>query len=361
MVSMKQIKKMKILYLPNSYSQQRQHEKKANIYPVRMAMECEKHRQDGDEIYWNKEVKFGNKNKIVYPEIIDTENNATLIWKEEKLDKIITEPENLPFLPLPRPDRVFTRAKEYDSGNYKYRPGTHIMSASGCWWGKCSFCVENEQKYEVRPVEDVISEIEECKSLGFKYCFDDSATFPDSEWNYEFCKQVVNLNIHLGCNMRVNSDVDFKLMKQSGFVMLLIGVESANESTLNRINKGVNIEDIIPTFQKASRAGLEPHASAIIGFPFESYEDTMRTINLIKYLLVKGYATTAQMSFYKPPKNQEQGKDKYRKYVTKFYEVGFNPEFWYNKIIRIKSMADIHYLIRGIQKGFSALLTRRLT
>jgi radical SAM superfamily enzyme YgiQ (UPF0313 family) len=107
---------MRILYLPNAYSQQRQHEKRANIYPVLLAMQAKWYRKQGHEVHWN--------------------------WGQGRYDKIISEPENLPFLTLPAPDRVFTRAKDYDSGNYKFRPGTHIMSASGCWWGKCSFCVE---------------------------------------------------------------------------------------------------------------------------------------------------------------------------------------------------------------------------
>jgi hypothetical protein len=42
---------------------------------------------------------------------------------------------------------VWTKAvdKKYQTnGNFKYNPGTYIQSASGCWWGKCTFCVENK-------------------------------------------------------------------------------------------------------------------------------------------------------------------------------------------------------------------------
>jgi len=305
-----------------------------------MAMECEYHRRLGDEVYWD-----------TYP----------AVWG---LGKQIYKPEGIDFLKLPAPDRIFTNAmdKKYQqNGNFKYLPGTYIQSASSCWWGKCSFCVEKDKPYLVRPVESVIEEIEECRLQGYKSLFDDSATFPNNNWCYEFCKKVRNLNVNLGCNLRIDSNVDFKLMANSGFEMVLIGVESANESTLQKINKGIKVDNIIPVFQRASRAGLKPHATAIIGYPFETYEKTMRTINLIKWLLIKGYAKTAQVSFYSPPKDQEQGNEEYRKYVTKFYEVGFNPMFWWNKVFDIKSMADLHYLIRGIEKGFSALLQRRLT
>ena len=45
---------MRILYLPNAYSQQRQREKKRKIYPVLMAMEAEWYRRQGHEVVWNK-------------------------------------------------------------------------------------------------------------------------------------------------------------------------------------------------------------------------------------------------------------------------------------------------------------------
>jgi anaerobic magnesium-protoporphyrin IX monomethyl ester cyclase len=365
---------LRILYLPNSYSQQRQHEKKANIYPVLMAMEAQKYRNEGHTVYWGMDDvpygPFGLQDYAYAPH------------------KTFTEPEGLPFLSLPHPDRVFTRAKEYTSGNYKYLPGTHMQVANGCWWGKCTFCVENisgrysygsndsvmgsqelsalgtkplitdngqnPNSYEVRSVEDCIAEIEEIKALGFKEVFDDSGTFPTGEWLTTLLKRIKNslhnYPMYFGCNMRI-VDVDYKMMKEANFRMLLFGVESANQQTLDKINKGIRAEDIIPTLKKSSQAGIENHVAAMVGFPFETKEDTLKTVNLVKYLLIKGYAQTAQMSFYTPPKNQPQGNEEYRKYVNKFYEVGFNPEFWYRKIIRIRSMTDFSYLLKGIKEG----------
>lgn len=342
---------MRILYLPSAYSQQRQREKKANIYPVRMAMEAEYYRKQGHEIFWGGNIRIGNENKVVYPEIIDTRNNATLVWKEEKIDKVITKPENLPFLSLPHPDRVFTRAKEYDSGNYKYKPGTHILSASGCWHGACSFCCEQGRPYEVRPVEDVISEIEECKALEFKSLFDDSATFPDNQWCYEFCKKVTNFKLNLGCNLRINSNVDFKLMKNAGFEMVLYGVESANQSTLNRIQKGVKVEDIIPTIKKASEARLSPHICVIFGHPNETDKDAINTLKLVHYLLRRGFAKTAQASFYQVA--GETGNESHRKYIPQIYNAAYHLDFWFNQLHSIHNLDDLKYLWLKIKKGLT--------
>jgi len=347
---------MRILYLPNSYSQQRQREKKANIYPVLLAMQAEWYRKQGHEVYWGI-------------------TKDTPSWEERAYHKVIEQPENLPFLTLPRPDRIFTYAKSYTSGNYKYLPGTHIMSASGCWWGKCSFCVENEEvfqykvmntknsvaltktpnfhkPYEVRPVEDVISEIEECKSLGFREIFDDSATFPTGRWLDEFIRSLgrSKIPVKFSCNMRV-VDIDFSSMRNSNFRMLLFGIESANQYTLDRISKGVKVEDIIPTIKKAYEAGLEPHISCMLGYPWETDKDSRNTIRLVHFLLRKGYAKTAQASFYCPPdgKNNESQ----RRFVKKIYNVGFDPRFWFRRLRDIKNMDDLKYLWRGIKSYYA--------
>jgi radical SAM superfamily enzyme YgiQ (UPF0313 family) len=319
---------MRILYSPNYKSQQRQFEKKNyNPYPVLMAMEAEWYRKQGHEVEWG------------FP--------ASHLPKY--YDKIIGEPENLPFLSLPRPDRVFTSAKEYISGNYKYLPGTHMQAANGCWHGKCSFCVENGSKYEVRPVDDCIAEIEECKALGFREVFDDSGTFPTGRWLDEFIYRMGKnsfCNCSFGANLRI-SDYPFHDMRRVGFRMVLFGIESANEKTLERINKGVKVEDIIPTIKQASEAGLEPHIAVMFGYPWETDADALRTLNLVHYLLKKGYAKTAQASFF--TQQGFKGNEKHRKYVKQIYNVGFSPEFWFNKLRDIKNIEDIKYIWKGIK------------
>lgn len=331
---------MKILYLPNCWSQQRQHEKKRWIWPVHLAMEAEYHRLKGDDVIWGT-----NTDEEAY----------RLAWYGYT---IIGTPGGLPFLDLPHPDRIFTDAfddRYQQNGNFKHHPGTYIQSAAGCWWGRCSFCVEHTcaDSYQVRSVDDVITEIKECKRLGFKEIFDDAATLPTGSWRDDFVQKLQPLGITFSCNMRFGTlkGTDYIWLKSAGFRMLLYGLESANQLTLDKINKGINVDEAVKELMLASRYGLEPHVSYMVGYPWETKEDTMRTINLVKWLLTMGYAKTAQCSFYTPPTNQEQGNEQLRKYVDKHYSVAFNPLFWYNKIVAIKTMADFNYLLRGIKEG----------
>jgi anaerobic magnesium-protoporphyrin IX monomethyl ester cyclase len=313
----------RILYLPDQYSQQRQRQKKVWIYPVRLAMEATYMLQAGHDVTWDR--------------------------YRGDYDFVVTEPKGLNFLTLPAPDRIFTRAldsKYQTYGNYKYHPATHMQVADGCWHGKCTFCVENGRGYAVRDLGDIQQEIWNCHELGFKEIFDDSGTFPEGKWLEKFC-YLVSLPIKFGCNMRIGADADFKLMKQAGFRMVLFGIESANQSTLDRIKKGIKAYDIIPTIKRANDAGLEAHVAIICGFPWETAEEENETIQLVHYLLRKGYAKTAQASLF-----DVQGESALdRKSVSHIYSVAFYPEFWYHKIFDIKGWNDFKYLLKSIRKG----------
>jgi len=269
------------------------------------------------------------------------------------VDKIVKEPEGIPFLKLPPPDRLWTDAfnKKYqDNGNFKYKPATYIQVANGCWWGKCTFCVEQNNRYEVRPVDEVVEELKECKRLGFREVFDDSGTFPTGMWLEKFLERLggTNGNITIGCNCRCY-DYPFDHMARSGFRMVLFGIESANQHTLDRINKGVQIEEAVKVIKKAAKAGLEPHLTVMFGYPWESDEDSIRTLRLLHELLKKGYAKTAQASFYDPP--EKNGNKSQKKYIRQIYRVAYSPEFWFNKLRDIHNTDDLKYLWRQIKDG----------
>lgn len=317
---------MKILFRPDKYSQQRQREKKRWIYPVKLAMQATHYHRLGNTVIWDQ--------------VPDCE-----------VDRVITEPETINFLNLPYPDRILTNAlnKKYqNNGNFKYRPGTYIQVADGCWHGKCTFCVEKNKSWKVRELWHVMQELEEIERLGFKEVFDDSGTFPTGEWLDKFLKAVSdrNFGFKLGCNMRL-VDVDYSAMYRAGFRMLLFGVESSNQKTLDRIQKGVKVEDI-KYLEKAKKEGIEPHIAVMFGYPWETKEDVFHTLTLVHNLLKSGIASTAQASFYNTdsPSNPE-----HKKYVDKIYDVALSPKFWINKIKSIKSIDDLNYFLRQIREG----------
>ncbi len=320
---------MKILFQLNQYNQQRQQEKPRWIYPIKLAMYATYLRDKGNEVIWDS-IRWGLVHKEVFK----------VITSESQID--------VPFLDLPPADRVLTDAmnpKYQQNGNFKHLPGTYIVSANGCWHGKCSFCVEKGVPYEIRPAGDVIGEIEECIAMGFKEVFDDSGTFPTDKWLAIFCECMRGRkNIFISCNFRL-VDCDYEMLNQARFRMILFGLESANQATLDKINKGTKVEDV-KYIIKASKAGLAPHLAVMFGFPFETDEDAIRTLKLVWWLLKKGYAKTAQASFYCPPDGIAN--ENHRKYVPMIYNVLRSPRFWLTKLREIKDINDIKYYWRAL-------------
>jgi len=287
-----------------------------------MAMQAEWHRQQGDRVFWDE--------------------NVTNV-------RVITGPENIPFLELPAPDRVFTRAKEYTSGNYKHLPGTHILSANGCWWHKCKFCIEKGCKQERRKVDDVIEEIKKCKRLGFREVFDDSGTFPIGRWLDDFCLRIKDVGISVSANMRC-VDLDYSNLRRAGFRMLLFGVESANQQTLDNVSKGTKA-DAIKYVIKAHLSGIECHIAVMFGYPWETEKEADNTLRMVHEMLRKGYAQTAQASFYTVP--GVKSNEEHRRYVKEIYKAGFHLDFWGNRIKNIRNMDDLRYLWRGVKAWYT--------
>ena len=333
---------MRYLFPLNPYNQQRQFEKPVWVYPCHLAAYATYLRNEGHEVVWDA-------TKEIYWNTADT----CIIKDDFQID--------IPFEKLPFPDRVFTDAKNprwQSYGNYKFHPATHMMASNLCWWGKCTFCVDTlklqqGEKRGIRTVDHCIEEIDDLIRLGYREVFDDSGTFPIGDWLYDFCskmgRKLRNKKIVLGCNMKPISEkvVPFKLMKEAGFRFILVGVESANQKTIDLIHKGQDSEKVIENIKAMSDAGLEVHLTSMFGYEWESHEDAMRTVNLVHYLLKKGYVKTAQSSVYSPPRTKPDPNSPGHKYVPMIYDAYRSPEFIWNKIKSIRQWEDITYMARG--------------
>jgi len=291
---------------------------------------------------------------------------------------------------LPFIDRDLTNWQlyAYKNGNYRRTPGTYIMSARDCWWGKCTFCSWPQlyPEFRSRKPDNVLDEIEILvEKYGVKEIMDDSGTFPVGLWLKEFCQGMIKRGLHkrvtLDCNMRFGalSFEEYKLMKKAGFRFLLFGIESANQATLDRIKKNLKVEAITPSCRDARRAGLYPHITIMFGFPWESYEEALNTLKLGKFLLKKDYAYTMQSTvvvpypgtplfkecrdkdllystdwkYYdmkNPVMKTEFSKEKLMQLVQSLYSVSYSPEFVVRKILSIRDFDDVKYFGRAFMK-----------
>lgn len=328
---------MRYLFPLSPWNQQRQFEKEVWVYPAHMAAYATYLRNKGHEVLWDKKDNYLSSNDIT-------------IKDDFQIDR--------PFDQLPYPDRLFTDAKNprwQAYGNYRKHPATHMMVSNLCWYGKCTFCIDTKKLQEgekrgIRSVDHVMEEIDDLISQGYKEVFDDSGTFPVGDWLTEFCLKMKignrNKKIRLGCNMKpVN--IDYKMMADAGFRFILVGIESANQETLDRIQKGQKADKQVECLKRMSEAGLYPHLTSMFGYEWETEEDAQRTLDMIHYLLRKGHVKTAQASVYSPPRTRPDPNSHGHKFIPRVYDVLQYPDFWYHKIKDIKDLDDVKYMLRG--------------
>jgi len=297
---------------------------------------------------------------------------------------------------LPFIDRDLTKwwLYAYKNGNFKRTPGTYTMVGRDCWWrkgGGCTFCSWTilYPSFRVRKPELLVEEIEILvEKYKMKEVFDDTGTFPIGSWLRRFCKLMIehglNEKIYFSCNMRFGAltKEDYMLMKKAGFRMLLFGLESANQKTLDKLNKGITVQDIIRECKWASEVGLEPHITIMVGYPWETREDILRTFLLAKKLFEKGWATTLQATIvipYPGTKLYQEALENgwfrinpqdYEKYDMKepvlktpdmepeeimemcdsMYKLFLTPKYMIIHLKRIKMYEDIKWTIKGVLK-----------
>lgn len=321
----------------------------------------------------------------------------------ESVRGIVHQPTTGDLKTLPVVDRRLTKWQLYGyengSGNYKYLPGTHSMIGRDCWWrhnpngelqnGGCTFCswTNTFKNWRVGTVDQFMAEVESCASLGIRELFDDTGTFPIGAWLHDCCERLVTFNegkrhgrcrVTIGCNMRPGAlkQHEWNLLGRAGFRFILFGLESANHETLVRINKGQKEHDMEESARLAKQAGLEPHVTCMVGYPWESKEDALRTIRFTQNLFARGWIDTLQATICIPYPGtalfrqcQEHGwlkttnwkdydmrkpvmacpmpDDEVLAITRGIYKSFMTPRYLFRKLVSVRTKDDAQFLARG--------------
>ncbi|OGC59485.1 hypothetical protein A3A70_00675 [candidate division WWE3 bacterium RIFCSPLOWO2_01_FULL_42_11] len=254
-------------------------------------------------VYW----KDGDKNITAKPFGTDKTKNGTV--HNSGPASLAHKLDDLPFV-----DRDLTKWElyAYENGNYKYFPATYMYSGRDCWWNRCTFCVWDHTinplgSYRSFSPERLFAEVKHVvDKYGVKEIFDDAGTMFIGPKLKKFCELLIengyNKKVRYGCNMRFNALTQeyYDLMGKAGFRFILYGMESGNQKTLDKLDKGTQEADAINGPKMATKAGMHPHITIMLGYPWETLEDAKRTIEIAKYAFKKGYYKTMQSTIVIP-------------------------------------------------------------
>ena len=294
---------------------------------------------------------------------------------------------------LPFVDRDLTRWQlyAYANGNYKYTPATYMYSGKDCWWNRCTFCVWDHTinplgTYRRFSPERLFAEVKHVvDNYGVREIFDDAGTLFIGPPLKKFCQLLIdsgyNKKVVMGCNMRLNALTQeyYDIMGKANFRFILYGMESANQYTLDKLDKGLKVHQIEEGVRMAKKAGLEPHLTIMLGYPWETEEMAKNTIALAKNLFKKGYVDTMQATIVIPypgtplykecieqnwltvdPMDYEKfdmrqpvmkvpfPRERIYELTQELYSSFFTPQYIFRKVISIRSWDDIKFL------GYSA-------
>lgn len=299
---------------------------------------------------------------------------------------------------LPPVNRYATKYWLYGGKWKRKKPYMYIMSARDCYWNKCTFCSWTSifPQYRKRTVENVLDEIGLLISqYNVKEIFDDAGSIPGEIWLKEFClgmiKRGYNKKIIFSCNIRADIIKEKKLpvlMKQAGFRKVVLGLESANQKTLDLIKKGITVQDIILACQNVSAAKIDVHLTVMIGYPWETKQETCKTIELARWLMSRGYAEMLQGTIITPYpstrlfreakknnwftinpqnysaydmrkpilKNPHISAEEIMKLCQKLYKCFYTPQFVLKQLLKIRNIHDIKYLLVGAKAVIAHIL-----
>ena len=192
---------------------------------------------------------------------------------------------------LPFPDRDLIPWEWYLEAWYTRRPFMNMMTSRGCPY-HCEFCLWPQSMYghqqRFRSLENVISEIRELVDrYGMKEINIDDGTFTTHKDRViDFCQRLRNEKnkIIWTCNGRVDNLDDEMLseMKASGCKMIRLGVESGSQQVLNKIKKGLTLQQIEDGVRLVKKHGIQALGGFMFGFPYDSKETVDQTIAFAK-------------------------------------------------------------------------------
>lgn len=169
-----------------------------------------------------------------------------------------------------------------------------LSLSKGCYWRKCAFCeiyYSNVIKgypahYRPRKTDLVIRDI---RQLSGKYdtsffLFTDETLSPKAMRSLSQSLIASNLKIQWLCYARFEEALTpqlSQLIAEAGCRKLLLGLESGCQRVLDLMEKGVGKKAVEVVLRNLYEAGVSVYLFCIIGFPTETKEEALETLDLL--------------------------------------------------------------------------------
>jgi len=248
---------------------------------------------EGELVFYNLLKGLENKGKFIKTKgAILKEEAGTNNHKKEKLI------EDIDSLSFPNFD-------SFDLSKYKIKNSLPIVNSRGCI-NNCIYCSERKfwEFYRFRKAEEVFREIKrDIEKYHTKtFFFNDSIINGNLKELEKLCDLIIKekIKINWNGNAMIRKDMNYKLLKKmhkAGCTHLIYGVENASDHVLKLMKRNYDSKLAQKVLRETYKAGIQPVANWIIGFPGEIKNDFIS--NLVFLIRNRRFFKVSPVSTFK--------------------------------------------------------------
>lgn len=232
-------------------------------------------------------IDDGKKDYLDIPGIAFLKQNAVIKTAKRTLLKELDE------LDFPAWDlinvedyrKIWLKSKGYFSLN--------IATTRGCPF-KCNWCAKPiyGNRYNSRSPQNVVAELKMLKEkFGFDhiwFCDDIFGLKPG--WVHEFANLVEEESLRFKFKIQCRADLllqedNIRDLARAGCDNIWMGAESGSQKILDAMDKGTTVQQIYEATRMLKKNNIHPSFFIQFGYPGETKEDILNTINMINELL----------------------------------------------------------------------------
>lgn len=176
-----------------------------------------------------------------------------------------------------------------------------LMLAHGCYWRKCSFCdisLDYIGRFEASPASLLVDRMEallaQTGQTGFHFVDEAAPPLLLRDLALEILRR--GLVVSWWGNIRFEKTFSpdlCRLLARAGCIAVSGGLEVASDRLLARMQKGVTVAQVARVAQAFTEAGVMVHAYLMYGFPTETEQETLDSLERVRQLFDAGVVHSA--------------------------------------------------------------------
>jgi len=171
-----------------------------------------------------------------------------------------------------------------------------LTVAHGCYWKKCSFCdvtLDYISRYETASAALLVDRIEaivaQTGQTGFHFV--DEAAPP--KMLKALAEELIRRKVQISWWGNIRFEKTFtpqlaQLLARSGCIAMSGGLEVASDRLLDLMKKGVSVAQVAQVTKGFSDAGILVHAYLMYGFPTQTTQETVDSLEYVRQLFEGG-------------------------------------------------------------------------